>query len=277
MNKRFLFFLLQSFFIILQVQAHGDLEKRIIKVTKEIQVSSDSAYLYFKRGKLFFQHDEFKKSIKDLNKSKNLGYQTVEQKLLFAKGYFGLKVYKRTLSICEEILIDDSQNVRAVKVKAQTYFVQGNYYESALAYENLIQNTKQAFPENYIDASHAYELVDNEEGMQKATAIIHKGIENLGELISLYNRLIELSIKQCDYNSAIATQQQIINLSPRKESAYYKLSELYSLNNDTKKAIENLNHAKEYYSKLPARLQNTSFMKDLIDNIKSKETLLQKI
>ena len=45
--------------------AHGDLHGRILKVTKEIKVTPDSAYLYLKRGKLYFQHKFYNKSLSD--------------------------------------------------------------------------------------------------------------------------------------------------------------------------------------------------------------------
>lgn len=254
--------------------SHGDIHKRIIEVTKEIKVSPDSAYLYVKRGKFYFQHKSYKKSIDDLQKSKTLGYQSVEQKLLFAKGYNSLKAYEKALPYCDEILSNNPKNVRAIKVKAQAYLGQGDFYAAALDFENVINYSNKSFPENYIDASHAWELLDNDEGYKKGTIIIHKGIENLGHLISLYSRLIELAVKQGDYNSAIESQLLILNLSPRKETAYYKLSELYCLNGNAKKALEFLNLAKVHFNILPERLQNTAFMKQLIENIKSKETLL---
>ena len=73
------------------VHAHGDLHERILKVTEEIKKNSDSAFLYFKRGKLFYQHNDFKRSLKDLKRSDKLGYENNEQYFLFAKNYFKLK------------------------------------------------------------------------------------------------------------------------------------------------------------------------------------------
>ena len=275
MNKRLLLFLFLSFLIVLQVQAHGDLEKRIIKVTKEIKISPDSAYLYIKRGKLFLQHEDFKKSIVDLNKSSILGYESIEQKLLFAKAHKNLREFERSIAFCEEILSKNRKNVRAIKLRAQIYLSQENFYKSALAFENVIRYSNQSLPENYVDASKAWESLNTEEGFQRATSIIYKGINKLGPLMSLYSRLIDLAVKQKDYNSAIETQYQIIKLSPRKESAYYKLSEFYLLNNNPENALESLNLAKTHFDKLPTRLQNTLFMKSLIENINSKKSQLK--
>ena len=272
-KTQFIFFLF-NFLFISQIFPHGDLEERIHKVTEEIEVSPDSAYLYVKRGKLYFQHEDYKQSIDDLNKSKSLGYQSVEQKILFAKGYNHLNEYKNALSFCEQILCDDPRNVIAIQVKARTYLLQNNFSNAALEFEKVIKYSNQSFPENYIDASYAWESFNNEEGYKNATIIIQKGIENLGHLISLSNRLIELEVKRNHYDSAIETQLDVIKLSPRKETAYFKLSKLYSLKRNKNKALESLIMAKEHFNDLPERLKNTAFMKELIENIKSKETLL---
>ena len=275
MKKILLIFFLCNCVFIQHSFAHGDLEERILEVTQEIKIAPDSAYLFVKRGKLYYQHEEYKKSVIELEKSKDLGFNTIEQKLLFAKTYFKSEEYKTTLFYSENILSKDSENVHAHKIKAQTLLKLEKFYESAESFEAVINYATQSFPQNYIDASIAWELLNNDKGNLRANSIIEKGIENLGHLISLYNRLIDLLIKQKSYDVAITKQYRVISLSPRKESAYYKLSELYILNNNPKKALENLNLAKEHYNNLPVRLQQTSFMKELIDNIISKETQLQ--
>ena len=277
MTKKLLIFFLCNFIFIGYSFAHGDLHERIVKVTKEIKAAPDSVYLYLKRGKLYYQHESYQKSINDLNTSKSLGYNSVEQNLLFAKAYLKLEDYKTSLSYSENILSKDSENVHAHKIKAHALLKLEKFYHSAESFEAVINYATQSFPQNYIDASMAWEFINNDEGNQRANSIIEKGIENLGHLISLYNRLIDLSIKQKNYDVAITKQHRVISLSPRKESAYYKLCELYLLNNNTEKALESLNIAKEHYNNLSVRLQQTSFMKELIANITSKESLLQKI
>jgi len=274
MKKAVLIFFILNVIFIGKIFSHGDLSKRIIEVSNEIKIAPDSAYLYIKRAKLYFQHEEYNRSIKDLDKSKVLGYDSIDQKLLFAKVNFSLKAFEITLSYCEEILTNDPNNVRAIKLKAQTYLEQSEFHKSALAYEEVIKYSIENFPENYIDASNAWELLNNEIGYQRATAIVHEGIDKLGDLMSLYSRLIELAVHEKDYTSAIETQLNVIKLSPRKESAFYKLSELYLLNDNRDQALVNLNLAKQHFYDLPTRLQNTQFMQELIKNIQTKEALL---
>lgn len=254
--------------------AHGDLDQRILETSLEIKKHSDSAYLYFKRGKLFYQHNEYKESLKDLKKALKLKHDNGEQKLLFAKNYFRLEKFKKTLLYSNNILETDSKNVLALKVKAQAFSKLGKYEESAITFEKVIAFTTKSFPENYIDASNTWEKLNTEKGIEQASLIIEKGIKNLGNLVSLYDRLIDLSLKQKDYKKAIEYKLEILSFSPRKERVYYRLCELYILNDNPEKALESLNLAKYHFYELPIRIQNTSFMKDLLLDIKEKEVLL---
>jgi tetratricopeptide (TPR) repeat protein len=176
MKKLQIIFLLFNLVFINQIFSHGDIHDRIIEVTKEIKVSPDSAYLFFKRGKLYFQHEDYSKSIKDLYKSEALGYRSIEQKLLFAKAYNGLDELDKAISFCDLILVDDARNVRALQVKAQSLVKQGKFYFAALQFEKVIEFSNEIFPENFIDASKAWELLNSDDGYKQATLIIIKGI-----------------------------------------------------------------------------------------------------
>jgi len=275
-NTKFIIFLLGLIFSISSF-AHGDLDERIRLVTAEINLKSDSSFLYIKRAELLYQHEDYLKSLVDLNKSQELNYSSDEQVMLFAKNYFELENYNKSLFFLQSILSHDTKNVLSIKLKAQAYLQLESYYDSALEFEKVIEFSTETFPENYIDASVAWGKLNTEAGNNRAVAIIKKGIENLGELISLYDRLIDLYIYQEKYQLAIDAQLHIIDLLSRKEGAFYKLSELYILDKNHTKALESIIMAKQYYYELPIRIQNTSFMKDLLVAIRKKEFLLHQI
>jgi tetratricopeptide (TPR) repeat protein len=259
----------------MNIFAHGDLDKRILAASKEIKSSPDSAYLYFKRGKLYFQHEEYNKSIKDLEDAEKLNYHSEEQNLLFARNYFALKNYKKAVLIADVILSEDSNLVLAIRLKAQAYFELKQYQDAALLFESVIDKTNQTFPENYVEASFAWELQNTDEAYQRGVSIINKGIETLGEISSLQDRLIEMALNKKDYELALSTQKRIVQSVKRKESALYRLSEIYELSGNNNLALENLKLAKVHFYELPLRIQNTSFMKHLLENINKKEILLQ--
>jgi len=253
---------------------HGDIHERIVKISKEIKLDSSNAYLYFKRARLYYQHEEYKNSLKDLNKSSKLGISTPEQELLYSKTFLKLKDYNNSIYYAQKVLNKQPRHVRAIKLMAQNYQELSEDEKSAIAYQNVITNSAKRLPENYVDASIAWEKLNNEYGYVNAKKVIRKGIDDLGNLISFYNRLSEIALNQKDYVEAIKIQKEIITLVPRKEFAYFKLAELHQLNNDNVSAHQSLNQSKSCIKKLPQRNQNTSFIKELKESIRKTEALL---
>ncbi len=274
MTKFSLLFLLISLCFSGYINAHGDIHERIIKTTEEIKKHPDSAFLYVKRGKLYFQHEDFNKSISDLKTSQKLGYFSNEQQLLFAKAHTKLDNHSHALNYVDVVLKAQPNTVIAIRLKANIFYKQHRYKDAALEFERVLQISKETFPENYMEASLTWEKLNTEEGDRNAIIVIQKGIEDIGNIISLYHRLVELSIHKKDYESAIKNQIKIIDISPRKETPYYKLAELQLHNNSKAEALESLNTAKIYFKKLPERVQNTSYMKELMHNINTKESQL---
>ena len=114
LHKRilFIFFLFAS---VVTVYAHGDLIKRISTVTEEIKIYPDSAYLYFKRGKLYYQHNDFNNSLEDFKSSQKLGFNSGEQYFLIAKNHYKLNHFNTSKKYINKRLKDQLKNVNALK------------------------------------------------------------------------------------------------------------------------------------------------------------------
>lgn len=217
------------FVSVIVVHAHGDLHKRILKVTEEIKKNPDSAFLYFKRSNLYYQHNAYKRSLKDLKRSYKLGYENNEQYFMFAKNFLKLKKYNLSSKHVRKILEDQPNNVNALKLMGKIYYDKSKFEKSAIAFEKVIAYSNETFPENYIDASKSWYSLKNDKGIFRAKAMLFEGIEQLGDNIVLYQRLILIAVDQEDYTLAIEHQKRVIDFSPRKERAYLKLAELQIL------------------------------------------------
>jgi predicted Zn-dependent protease len=267
--KRFL--TLICFFSISIIYSHGDLHERILEVTEEIKKTPDSAYLFFKRGKLFFQHDDHKSSLKDLKKSRKLGFQDIEQDLLFSKNYFEIGDYNKALKKINSLLDDDKQNVVFLKIKARVYFKKEEFELSAKSFESVIAYSSKTFPENYIECAHSWLLTNTENGYSQAIKVLDLGIKNLGNVISLLEEKVSLYSKKADYELAIASQNLIIDILNRKEHAYFVLAELYFKNENFEEGKIALQKSMNSINKLPNRIKNTQNIKNLIAKISELE------
>lgn len=273
-RKTLLLFFLLTLFLPKDVFSHGDLHERIVKVSEQIKVHPDSAYLYFKRGKLYFQHEVYKKSIKDLKHSEKLGYYSSEQQFILARNNFRLKKHKKALNLINDLLESDKLNVRYFKFKGQVLFADKHYQDAAFNFEKVIQHSNNTFPENYLDASLAWQYSNNSNGLDNSKNILKNGLSTLGPLTVFYDKLIDIAVSEKVYSDAINYQKLIVDISYRKEVAYYKLYKLYKLNEDYEMAEENLVYARQHLEKLPERIKNTSFVKSLKNDIEREEKII---
>jgi tetratricopeptide (TPR) repeat protein len=253
---------------------HGDLHERIVATTQEIKSFPDSALLYLKRGELLYQHIEYKKSIRDFKKCSKLGLQSTKLLLGYAKSYEGLQKWEKALGFLDEILAVDEGDVRALRLHGQILMKMGKYKEAALSFEKVIQFADQTFTENYMEASLAWEKENSSEGKEKARKILLEGMDQLGELVVFYDRLVDLARRQGDYEAALFYQNKLVEKSNRKERAYYQRAQIQLEKGDISAARVDLQLATEAIEKLPSRLRNIKSIKELESDI---QTLIQSL
>ncbi|MDY2586718.1 tetratricopeptide repeat protein [Winogradskyella aquimaris] len=266
-----LFCLLSS----LNSRAHGDLHKRITNVTEEIQKNPDSAKLYFKRGKLYYQHNNYENSLEDFKNAKKLGLQSAEQDFLIAKSNYHLEKYSKSKRLIKRILRKESINVRALKLLADIYFKKGGYKKSALLYEEVIYNSKVTFPEYYLYASQAWRAANTMDCFERSQSILLKGLEKLGDIIVLYDQLISNYIEIKDFNSAIKFQEKVIKMSNRKERAFLRLADIQIHKELFNEAEISITQAEENFKKLPHRIRNAKFMREFYSELQLKKSSLK--
>ncbi len=258
-----------------QILAHGDLDKRIIKATIAISAQPDSAYLYFKRGKLYFEHEEYSKTIIDLDQATTLGYKGLVCNLLYAKTYQKLEDFTNAMVYIQRIQSIDSLNVNALKTKAQILFTQQSFKEAALLYEQVITLSRQALLENYMDAFTAWKAVKNTNGKENALHILEVGITELGPIFTFYDSKKKLHLDFGDYKQALIVQEQIIALSERKEFALFNAAEICLLNGNNSKSSQYLNLARAAIEKLPTRIKQRKKTMALYNKIEQTQLKLE--
>ena len=247
--------------------AHGDLDQRIETVTSMIETFPDSASLYFKRGKLRFQHEEYQAAIDDINVSITKGFAHEFQNIYLAKSLYKLDDYQKSMQKLNLFLQDDPNNVVALNLKARLFFAQQKFEESALGFENVIQLTIRSLPENYLEAGQSWSFSSSPDKYFNAVNILESGIKNLGPIVTLQNKLLATHLENQNSDKAIELQNAIIEKTNRKESAYFKLAEIYIQFDEIKNAKQAAENALFHLEKLPGRIQQNSAMKKLKNKI----------
>ena len=258
--KEFIFSLLYIVIFCTTGLSHGDLDQRIIDATLEIGEDPNNATLYFKRGKLYFQHQEYKNSILDLTVAENKGFKEAELYLFVSKSYFALDDLKNAEISLKKFYGIDSLHIVAHKLEANIELARGNFRKSALQFEYVINHAKIPLPENYIDAASSWLATNTLDGLDKAVTVLKKGLNEIGPLYTLNLKIIDSYIEYKFYKDAIDHLESIIHSRKRKESSYYRLYELYTMQGDKNSANNSLELALTSWNKLPQRVKKNSAM-----------------
>jgi len=243
--------------------AHGDLSKRINAVSQIITQYPDSASLYHSRGVLYTQHGDFLLAQIDLAYCRRLNYKHITLPLDIATVWFHLKAYSKALNEIEEIICEQAKNFAAFRLKGSVLFQQKKFTEAAQCFEKAIGCNPQPIPENYIEASGAWQLSNEVDANCKTLEILEKGKTALGNLYVLKKEIIKLHLANDDLEDAITEQSKLVETLNRKEHAYYDLALMKINANLHESAINDLQLAKAAIEQLPIRLKTTEATENL--------------
>jgi len=254
--------------------AHGDLHERIVKMSEQIELHQDSASLYFERAKLYFYHEQFDLSITDLDSADQLGLDDPLKDLFYAKANQSLKNYTQTLQFTDKIIQADPINVNAIKIKAEVLFEQGNFLESAHAYERLLKTARRTLPENFLNAAKSWRQCSTPKDKDNAIDVLNRGMEELGTLPMFLKKKKDYYLEDKQYNKAYAVQIRIIENVQRKETALFQAAEIAMLKEDYVLAQSYIEKSEQAFYALPKRIQVNKAMQSLKTSILNTKTSL---
>ena len=250
--------------------AHGDLDERIAAVSTEIEASPDSSFLFFKRAKLYYEHEDFSLAIEDLDAAAKLGHEGLVSNLYYAKSYKGLEKYKQSIKYLDKILAQEPEYVRALKIKAEIYSIQEKYSASAALYQKVITHSIKTIPENYIQTSNAWLKADTEESFQNSIKVLEQGLSDLGNIYTLQHELKTAYLSKKKYKNALVIQETIIEQSARKERPYFEAGNICLSMEDPIQAKAYFTLALEAIQALHPKHRRLRVTKDLKKQIESK-------
>lgn len=259
MKQFFLFFpILIPFFF------HGDFHERITIINTEIKTYPDSSYLYLKRAKLYFQHEDFELSIPDFMTCDSLGYP-LQQEIYFglSQSYYALDSLHKAIAYADSTLKINPESVNVLRLKATIIIAQGDTCAATEALKQVLSITKKPLPINYYELSDALMYCKNQTTEDKVYEVLEKGIEQLGELPHLYKKLVDAAMHFNNHDKAILYQTKIIGLSLRKEFPTFKRALLHLKYNKKELAITDFKQVITYVNDLPEHIRNNPSVREL--------------
>jgi len=257
------FVLLSSLFFGLcpSLFAHGDIHERIEIATRRIEQHPDSADLYLRRGTLFTEHGEFQKAKTDFEHARAWQPGLNKTLWLMAELYLSVDSPEIALSYISDFLTKEPGHVLGVKTRARIFSQLGQYGNAVKDYKEVINRADQTIPQNYFDLAEV-SLLDDESNLEGAIEAISMGIERLGFIISLYEKVIQLEAESGDYETAHELITQVVERLPRHERWLVIKAEMYEKQGLRTEAELCWEKAKEAIRQLPLWLRETETVKE---------------
>ncbi len=245
-----------------QMFAHGPVHESIIRVSKEIEASPDSADLYIQRGQFYQVDDDFDKAFSDYTKARELAPHMQIIDLQFAKLFAKNNYANSALIYINQYLANQPQNLKGLMSRAAIYTQLGKDSLAVLDFEAGIAQAKNPVPEYYLDISKAVLAADST-NFENAIKWLQKGEEAIGFNIVLRSHAIDLAVLQGDYDQAIMYVDKILEKMKRKEKWLIKKAEIYETANRPKEAYATYIQALQSIKQLPRHTRGTRTVTEL--------------
>lgn len=254
--------------------AHGELTVRINEKTSQISKDPQNPSLFYDRGFLYQQHEEYKKALEDYQKAEKLGYNNKVLYYRIAETQKILGNYNKAMQAVDIYYKLDSNDIKIHKIKAQILVNQEEYKEALKSYDFVLKNTVDLRPDNIIEYCNIV-LAKDSDNYLDALMAVEFGLKKIGE------QSFVLLDKKIEYLSALGEEGQVLELynyfienSDRKENWYYKKAVYLLEINRKQEANIALQQAKMAIQILNPRFQQTPAIKQLTQTISKFEKTL---
>ena len=233
--------------------AHDDLDLQIDLLSKQIEASPYNVHLYLKRGDLFYQQEQWIKSIRDFEKTIQLENSNVEAKVKIALAWNELDQLDFAMEYLNRALEKDNNHAYALWTKGKLLYKKGDWEKSQVLLKKAIDLSAKKLPDQFLELVDLLENNESIHSLENAITILDEGIAHLGQLRVFQEKKVEIFCKMKQFDAAIHIQTEIINASPRKERAYLKRAQLYEQSKNSSLALKDAYSCQHALNILPAK------------------------
>jgi len=247
--------------------SHGDLDERIKATTAALELTPNDATLLLKRAKLFYQHGEYMRSIRDYEKAEI--HQGSIKIILQGYAQAWLKVGQNDFALesIDSLISLAPTYHKAHDIKAEILMNQKRYQEAAKSYRRTIDLTIEKQTPLYHNLVSAYDSIGTATANYNSIEVIKEALSELGPITTMQVKLVDLLMEVNMYEEAILNQSEIIASSNRKERQYLKRAKIYFELQDEESAQKDLLSSIENIKSLPIRIRKSKKMNELMSEI----------
>lgn len=239
--------------LVLPLFAHGELDERIQRTTDAILLDPDNDSLYISRGTLYYQHEDFMKSIRDFEKVESLSGPSSVVYMSYAKAWYKLGKYEFAIDNIDLALALNPENPVAYRLKGEVLSNIREFEKAADNYALALQYTHKLITESFLELAIALDSVNTEESILSSIDVLNDGRKRLADLSLFKKMIVDQYTKLNRLDEAIQMQTLLLEEANRKERHYYKRALLYIEANDLTKAKADILKAYDSINSLPHR------------------------
>lgn len=251
---------------------HGDLDLRIAQKTAEIQSNPTNYILYMQRGMLHAQHEHPDSALADYQVALSNGLDTSLLHLLMAEAFLEKENITAGLNSVATFLNQEPQHLTGICTRGKLHESANDLDAAIEDFEFVVSNTKRPRPQEFVSLSSLYLKRDSLD-VKNAIAVLNRGREKLGNIISLEMQLFNLYKNRSNFEAAHAVLDRMMAPLSRKERLMVEKAALFLFQGEPLKAKETLANAENAIASLPARFQNlgaTIKLKERITELKQQ-------
>ncbi len=197
--------------------AHGSLHEAIERKSRQIEEQPDDALLRFERGMLYQEHGDIGPALKDFHKVLQLEPAYHICHLPLAQLYRDTGNFKQALLHINTFLEQEPENPFGYETRASISQKTGAYLSAAADLKKMIalKNGNAIRPDDYFNLADGILLAyPGRYGL--AIDALEEGLQRLGGIISLQERLVDMEIAAHRYAAALERIELVMQSLPRK-------------------------------------------------------------
>jgi len=257
------------------VAFHPDIEERIEAIDKLLLKTPDDPDLYYKRGQLHFQHEEFDDALADFEHVMQLDPDNDEVQVARAAALLHGGWPKSAKIILDAFLRDHKENATVMQLRARAFQAMGNHLLAAQDFKHALKHLHNPTPDQYIELADAF-VHAGEAYFEYALQSIDEGIERLGPLATLQLFAIDIDKKLDRTDEALQRLDTIAAQSQRKERFLLQRGNILEAAGRFDEARDAYESALDAIAKLPARHRSTTATKAMRTSIQESLDRLSK-
>jgi tetratricopeptide (TPR) repeat protein len=248
------------------IAAHEGIHEQIAAVTLQIQAEPRNAQLYLMRGELHRLHRDWVAARSDFERVAQL--DAAMREVEFSRGRLWLDAAQPRLSVAAftRFLVHQPTHAESFILRARAYVQLKQYRAAANDYTRAIALLPRAKPDHYLERAAALAHAG-----QRAAALrsLDAGIVQLGSLVTLQLKAIELETQLKLWDAALVRVDLLAAQTPRKETWLVKRAEILRQANRHTAARTAYEQAAQALAALPPAQRNIKAMDDLAAQIQA--------